>query len=127
MKEGTNRMLKHVSNAQTATVATMKDLFGGKGLFRRWVHYSEGDNASPFTIIVETEMDSGSRAGLHTQNDQHEMLYILAGTGQFTINGDTFDVKEGDAILAPAGSSFALANPGSQPLRYLAVKCRTQE
>jgi mannose-6-phosphate isomerase-like protein (cupin superfamily) len=127
MKHGTARKGKHVSNAQTSTVAEARDLFGGKGLFRRWVHYSEGDSVSPFTIVVETEMEPGSHAGLHTQNDQHEMLYVLAGAGKLSIDGETFDVKAGDALMAPAGSSFALSNPGSQPLRYLAVKCRTRE
>ncbi len=127
MKHGAARKAKHVSNTQTSTPAEVRDLFGGKGLFRRWVHYSEGDSVSPFTIVVETEMEPGSHAGLHVQNDQHELLYILCGAGQLIIDGGRFEVKAGDALMAPAGSSFALSNPGAQPLRYLAVKCRTRE
>lgn len=117
-------MQKLHRNRQWAAPAEVRDLFGGKGLFRRWPYYSEGDGVLPFTIVVETEMAPGSYAGLHTQPDQHELLYILEGAGKFTIEGETLAVKQGDALLAPAGTTFGLANPGSRPLRYLAVKCR---
>lgn len=114
--------------------AEVRDLFGGKGLFRRWAHYSEADGVAPLTLAVETEMEPGSYAGLHAQPDQHELLYILSGAGKFTITlpgtgqggGETYEVKQGDALLAPAGASFALANPGREWLRYLAVKCKAK-
>lgn len=119
-------MEKHVANRELIASAEVRDLFGGKGVFRRWPYYSEGDGVPPFAMIVETEMEPGSYAGLHTQTDQHELLYILEGAGTFTINGKTQPVRQGDALMAPAGALFALANPGGRPLRYLAVKCRAQ-
>lgn len=64
-------MQEHVANRKLVTPADVQGLFGGKGSFRRWPYYSEGD-----------------------------------------------------ALLAPAGANFALANPTNRPLRYLAVKCR---
>ncbi len=118
-------MDKYLANREIAASAEVRDLFGGKGVFRRHPYYSEGDGVAPFTMIVETEMEAGAYAGLHTQPEQHELLYILEGAGRFTIDGKSFDVKQGDALLAPAGANFALANPGDRPLRYLAVKCRT--
>lgn len=120
-------MQKHITNRTSTASAEVRDLFGGKGLFRRWPYYSEGDGVFPFTIIVETEMEPGAHAGLHTQPGQHELLYILEGSGKFTIEDETHDVVQGDALLAPAGTTFALSNPGDQTLRYLAVKCRTHE
>lgn len=117
---------KIVSNRESVTPGEVRDLFGGQGLFRRWPHYAGADGVGPFTIVVETEMEPDSRAGLHIQNDQQELLYILEGKGQFTIDGEVRDVKQGDAIMARAGANFALSNPGPRPLRYLAVKCRTQ-
>ncbi len=120
-------MSKHVVNREKVSSAEMNDLYGGRGLLRRWPYYSEGDGVPPFTMMVETEMEAGAYTGLHTQNDQHEFIYILEGSIRFTIDGETHDVKAGDALLAPAGSSFSVANPGVRPIRYLAVKCRTQE
>jgi len=117
-------MKRFIANRELVASAEVRDLFGGKGLFRRWPYYSEGDGVLPFTIIVETEMEPGSYAGLHTQPDQHELLYILEGAGRLAIEGEKLEVKQGDALLAPAGANFALANTGAGPLRYLAVKCR---
>lgn len=120
-------MSKHVVNRGVVASAEMTDLYGGRGSLRRWPYYSEGDGVLPFTIMVETEMEPGAYTGLHTQNDQHELIYLLEGSARFAIDGEQHDVKAGDVLLAPAGSSFSIANAGSRPVRYLAVKCRTQE
>ena len=102
----------------------VEGLFGGAGRFQRFAHYGEQE-APPFTVIAETEMAPGSYAGLHTQPDQQELLYLLEGTGRFSIDGVQQDVGPGDAILARAGAEFALANTGKAPLRYLVVKAKT--
>lgn len=118
--------MKFLANRQDTAPAEIQGMFGGEGLFRRWSYYGETE-APPFTVIGETEMAPGARAGLHTQPDQQELLYILEGRGEFMIDGETRPVKAGDAILARAGSNFALANTSAEPLRYLVVKCRTTE
>lgn len=115
---------RYLANRELVKPAEVRDLFGGKGIFHRAAYYSEGDGILPFTIIGETEMAPGAYAGIHTQPDQHELLYILEGAGTFTIEGETMDVKQGDALLAPAGTNFALSNPSAKALRYLVVKCR---
>ena len=76
-------MNKHLANRDLVAAAEVRDLFGGKGLFRRYPYYSEGDGVLPFTIIVETVMEGGAYAGLHTQPGQHELLYVLEGAGRF--------------------------------------------
>jgi mannose-6-phosphate isomerase-like protein (cupin superfamily) len=117
-------MDRFVSNRKKVTPSPVEGLFGGAGRFLRFPHYGEQD-APPFTVIAETEMAPGAYAGLHTQPDQQELLYILEGSGIFRIDGQQQDVGPGDAILARAGAEFALSNTGSSPLRYLVVKCRT--
>ncbi len=114
-----------IRNREQVTPAVVEGLFGGQGRFRRWTFFGESD-APAFTVIAETEMAPGSFAGLHTQPDQQELLYILEGSGDFTLDGVTREVSPGDAILARAGANFALANPSHQPLRYLVVKCRSR-
>jgi len=117
-------MDRFVSNRKDVTPTAVEGLFGGAGRFLRFPHYGEKD-APPFTVIAETEMAPGAYAGLHTQPDQHELLYILDGSGTFRIDGQARPVGSGDAILACAGTEFALSNTGSAPLRYLVVKCKT--
>lgn len=116
-------METYITHRNKVTPAIGEGLFGGRGRFRRWTYY--GEAAAPaFTVIAETEMAPGASAGLHTQPDQQELLYILEGRGRFTLDGRVSRVKPGDAILARAGSHFALANPAKKPLRYLVLKCR---
>lgn len=117
-------MGRFVSNSKNVTPAAVEGLFGGAGRFLRFPHYGEQD-APPFTVIAETEMAPGAYAGLHTQPDQQELLYLLAGSGSFAIDGVKQDVGAGDAILARAGTEFALTNTGKVPLRYLVVKAKT--
>lgn len=116
--------LKYIVNSKDITATELQGLFGGEGHFLRLPLYSDSD-APPFTVIAETVMAPGARVGLHTQPDQQELLYVLAGLGELTLNGETSAVKQGDAVLARAGSNFGLANTGTEPLRYLVVKCRT--
>ena len=118
-------METYITHRDNVTPTEVQGLFGGRGRFRRWTYYGE-TVAPPFTVIAETEMAPGASAGLHTQPDQQELLYILEGRGRFTLDGRVSRVKPGDAILARAGSHFALANPSKKPLRYLVLKCRFQ-
>ncbi len=113
-----------IVNCKDVTPAEVEGLFGGEGKFLRFPMYS-GAAAPPFTVIAETEMAPGARAGLHVQPDQQELLYVLAGNGTFTIDGECTVVRPGDAILARAGVNFALSNTSMEPLRYLVVKCKT--
>jgi mannose-6-phosphate isomerase-like protein (cupin superfamily) len=117
-------MERFVSHRRSVTPNEVEGLFGGKGRFLRFPHFSDQD-APPFTVIAETEMAPGAYAGLHVQPDQQELLYVLEGHGLFRIDGSQQEVGPGDALLARTGTEFALSNTGTSPLRYLVVKCRT--
>jgi quercetin dioxygenase-like cupin family protein len=116
-------LAKSIINSKDIKPLEIDGLFGGQGKFLRFPMYNDAD-APPFTVIAETEMEPGSSIGMHTQTDQQELLYLLAGNGQITIDGETTQVGKGDAILARAGCSFSLQNTGHDPIRYLVVKCR---
>ena len=49
----------------------------------------------------------GSSIGYHLQKED-EVYYILSGNGTMQMNGKTFPVKGGDAILTRPGSSHGL-------------------
>jgi quercetin dioxygenase-like cupin family protein len=117
-------MEKFVVNAKDIKPLELDGMFGGAGKFLRFPLYAETE-APPFTVIAEREMAAGARVGLHTQADQQELLYVLSGSGNFSIDGEMRAVKAGDACLARAGTNFGLHNIGDTPLRYLVVKCRT--
>jgi mannose-6-phosphate isomerase-like protein (cupin superfamily) len=60
----------------------------------------------------------GSAIGYHLQKED-EIYYIISGTGEMKINGKTFPVKEGDAILTRPGSSHGLKQTGSSDLTII--------
>ena len=57
----------------------------------------------------------GSAIGYHLQKED-EVYYILSGTGEMTMNGKTFPVQSGDAILTRPGSSHGLKQTGTEDL-----------
>lgn len=57
----------------------------------------------------------GSAIGYHLQKED-EIYYILSGEGEMTINGNTFPVRAGDAILTRPGSSHGLRQKGDHNL-----------
>ena len=52
-------------------------------------------------------LKAGSSIGYHLQ-ESDEVYYILEGVGEMQMNGDSFPVKSGDAILTRPGSSHGL-------------------
>ena len=57
----------------------------------------------------------GSAIGYHLQKEE-EIYYIASGSGEMTMNGTSFAVKTGDAILTFAGSSHGLKQTGTEDL-----------
>jgi mannose-6-phosphate isomerase-like protein (cupin superfamily) len=60
----------------------------------------------------------GSAIGYHLQNED-EIYYIISGTGEMQMNGKTFPVKAGDAILTRPGSSHGLKQTGNGDLTII--------
>ena len=61
---------------------------------------------------------------LHRHVDHEEMYLFVRGRGQFQVDGEAFDVREGTVVrVAPAGVR-ALRNSGSEDLYYVCVQAR---
>ena len=63
------------------------------------------------TAFKKRTLKPGSSIGYHLQ-EQDEIYYIIAGKGEMKMNGKTFMVKAGDAILTRPGSSHGLTPKG---------------
>ena len=57
----------------------------------------------------------GSAIGYHQQKED-EIYYVLSGRGEMTIDGKTFEVHAGDAVLTRPGSSHGLKQTGPDDL-----------
>jgi mannose-6-phosphate isomerase-like protein (cupin superfamily) len=83
--------------------------------------YSFFEGVSHFTTAFRKRtLKPGSSIGYHLQKED-EVYYILSGTGQMKMNGKTFPVKPGDAILTRPGSSHGLVPDKNTELTLLIV------
>ena len=58
----------------------------------------------------------GQTTGVPHHVSREEVLYVLSGTIQVTIDDHTEDASAGDVILVPAGSRFAADNLTGEPV-----------
>ena len=58
----------------------------------------------------------------HRHHVADELFYIVSGTGEYRYGDDTFPVRSGDLVAAPAGvKAHQLINTSSEDLRYLGI------
>ena len=70
------------------------------------------------------------RAGahsLHNHRVNEEMFFVLQGSGEVRIGGQTHPLRAGDILACPAGgtdTAHQIINTGTEELRYLAVSTK---
>ncbi len=67
--------------------------------------------------LAEARVPAGSATQRHYHKLAEEFYFILDGTGEMEIDGDTRTVGPGDAILIPAGAWHTIT--AQAPLRFL--------
>jgi mannose-6-phosphate isomerase-like protein (cupin superfamily) len=66
-------------------------------------------------VFRKRALKPGSGIGYHEQKED-EIYYVLSGRGVMTIDGKSFDVEPGTAVLTRPGSSHGLTQVGTQDL-----------
>ncbi|MCX6119924.1 MAG: cupin domain-containing protein [Proteobacteria bacterium] len=69
-------------------------------------------------------LESGDRSSWpHAHSEQEEFLFILKGHGQVWVDGNLYDVSEGDSIAFPPGTGIThcLINNSENQLRLIVV------
>lgn len=69
--------------------------------------------------LAEARLWVGASTQEHYHIQTEEIYYITHGTGQIRIDGETRDVKVGDAIAILPGQKHKLWNTGKETLRLL--------
>ncbi len=83
------------------------------------VGYSFFAGAEDLKLVFKKRvLKPGSAIGYHLQKED-EIYYIISGTGEMQMNGKTFPVKAGDAILTRPGSSHGLKQTGNDDLSII--------
>ena len=72
------------------------------------------------TVFRKRTLKPGSSIGYHPQKED-EIYYVISGNGKMKMNGETFAVKPGDAILTRPGSSHSIEPNSGNDLTILIV------
>lgn len=72
------------------------------------------------TAFRKRILKPGSSIGYHLQKED-EIYYVISGNGTMQMNGKTFAVKPGDAILTRPGSSHGITPDAGNDLNILIV------
>jgi mannose-6-phosphate isomerase-like protein (cupin superfamily) len=90
--------------------------------------HNGGGNTTGFSFFTKADglkmvfrkriLHPGSAIGYHLQQ-QDEIYYIISGTGEMQMNGKSFPVKAGDALLTRPGSSHGLKQTGGGDLAII--------
>jgi mannose-6-phosphate isomerase-like protein (cupin superfamily) len=87
--------------------------------------HNGGGNTTAFNFFSQAKdfhlafrkriLHPGSSIGYHLQKED-EIYYVLSGKGEMQMNGESFEVTTGDAILTRPGSSHGLRQIGAEDL-----------
>ena len=66
-------------------------------------------------VFRKRALKPGSAIGYHEQHED-EIYYVLSGTGLMTVDGKSFEVTPGTAVLTRPGSSHGLKQTGTEDL-----------
>ncbi len=98
-------------DAFAAKLGRIGDRIGAKAMGAMLIVVEPGKRAFPFHVHHVTE----------------EMFVILEGTGEYRFGEETYPIRAGDVLAAPAGGpevAHQIVNTGSETLKYLGLSTR---
>ncbi|MCU4972762.1 cupin domain-containing protein [Halobacteria archaeon AArc-m2/3/4] len=86
----------------------------------KWMASPDVNGSERFSAGI-VQLEPGTGHELHTHPDSDEVLYVVSGEGEQTVDGDTRDVSAGEMIFVPQGVEHGTQNTGWETLKLLAV------
>lgn len=71
--------------------------------------------------LVLMSLKAGEEIGEEIHPDNDQFFRFEAGTGKVMIDGNEFNVKDGDAVIIPAGAKHNVMNTGSSDLNMYTI------
>ena len=63
-----------------------------------------------FSQLVLMSLKPGEEIGMETHNENDQFFRVDAGSGKCLIDGNEYDIKDGSAIVVPAGAKHNIIN-----------------
>lgn len=71
--------------------------------------------------LVVMSLQPEEEIGMETHPDTDQFFRFDAGNGKCVINGNEYDIADGDCIIIPAGSEHNVINTGTEPLKMYTI------
>lgn len=72
--------------------------------------------------LVLMALEPGEEIGMETHEDNDQFFRFDRGEGKVVVDGEVFEVSDGDAVVVPAGSEHNVVNTsGKERLRFYTV------
>lgn len=76
---------------------------------------------APHSQLVLMTLQVGEDIGSEVHNNVDQFFRIEKGTGKVIIAGEEYEIKDGFAIVIPAGTEHNVINTGSEPLKLYTI------
>lgn len=76
---------------------------------------------SPHLLVGLNCFEPGQQHALHAHGDMDKVYQVLAGQGEFLLEGRTIPMDDGVMLVAPQGVPHGIRNTGRERLVVLAV------
>lgn len=76
---------------------------------------------APHSQVVLMSLKVGEEIGLETHNANDQFFRFEKGVGQAVIAGKSYPIKDGTAIVVPAGVPHNIVNTGDAPLKLYTI------
>ena len=71
--------------------------------------------------ILNGRLAPGASIGMHTHEQDSEILFVVEGCGSIVESDGSHPVKQGMCVYCPKGESHSLVNDSDQDLVFMAV------
>lgn len=86
----------------------------------KWMATPDVNGSERFSAGV-VQLEPGKGHDIHTHPESDEILYVVAGEGEQTIEDETTDISAGEMVFIPADTEHGTINTGWETLQLLAV------
>jgi mannose-6-phosphate isomerase-like protein (cupin superfamily) len=102
-----NKKIPYCDNIEKLTIENVN--------FRRVLY------TAPHSQLVLMSLLPGEEIGAETHHKVDQFFRFEAGEGKAVIDGKEYPLKDGTALLVPAGSEHNIINTGSKPMKLYTV------
>jgi mannose-6-phosphate isomerase-like protein (cupin superfamily) len=96
-----------------ASIDRVESFVTKDGSFIRELHHTDAQS------LAEATLEPGQATERHYHRATEEIYFVIKGSGDMEVDGESERIRPGDAVLIPPGAWHTLVNDGTSELRIL--------